>query len=218
MALLLSTVQTQFGLYKKDISDVGTDDLLQWLNFIGEQVYDAVKGTDPERYVDTSNTYTLTSSPQTEALPSDFGDIASWDMGFFEINVSASKDTDRRLTRTGPGADIPGYYITGNTNVIFTGIDDSSQYRLRYLPTRTDATLLTEYFTLDGTLTGAPLIPDGKLQYLIKALDVLYTQWDEMPGDEILADQRFARQLDQLILNVRREPDAYGLPDYSVSY
>lgn len=218
MALLLSTVKTQYGLFKKDISDVGSADFLQWTNFIGEQVYDAVKGTDPERFVDTSNTYTVSADPQTTALPSDFGDISSWDMGFFSVNSSTSKVSDRRLVRTGPGDGRPGFYVTGNTNVIFTGINDSSQYNLRYLPTRTDATDVTEYFTLDGTSSGAPLIPDGKLQYLLKALDVLYTQWDEVPQDEILADQRFMRQLDQLILNVRREPDAYGLSDYSSTF
>lgn len=218
MALQLSAVKTNFGLYKKDISDVGNDDFILWSNFLSEVLYDMVKGTDPERFVDTSNTYTVSSDPQTTALPSDFGDIASWDMGFFYIDPNDSTDTNRRLTRTGPGDYRVGYYITGNTNVVFTGINDSSQYRLRYLPERTKFTDISDYLTVDGTITGAPLIPDNKEQYLINALNVLYNQWDEMPGDEILADQRFMRSMDQLILNVRREPDSYGLPDYSVSF
>jgi len=203
---------------KKDISDVGNDDFVMWFNFIGERVYDVIKGTDSERFVDTSNTYTVSSNPQTTALPADFGDIASTGMGFFEINASDSSDTDRRLTRTGPGSGQVGYYITGNTNVVFTGMDGSEQFRLRYLPTRTKFTDITDYFTIDGLTGGAVLVPDNKEEYLIQALDVLYNQWDEMTGAEISSDHRFLRAMDNLILNVRREPDAYALADYSQSF
>jgi len=178
--------------------------------------YDHVKGTDPERFVDTSNTYTVSSNPQTSALPSDFNDIQEWGCGFYEID-SNGKDTNKRLVRTGPGVQTAGYYISG-TNVIFTGIDDSTQFRLRYMKERTEFTDTSDYFTIDGLSTGAVLIPDGKKRYLNAAIDVLYNIWDEMPGDEAFADARFVRQLDQLLSHVRKEPDAYALQDFSTYY
>lgn len=218
MAKTLTQIRTALENRKKDISDVPNDTFIEWCNFIGEAVYDSVKGTDPERFVNTSTTFTVATDPQTNSLPSDFDDIQSWDMGFFEINDSDSKDTDIRLIRTGPGSRQRGYFITGNTDVVFTGINNGTQFRLRYLPIRTDAAALADSFTIDATGSGAVLIPDGKLRFMVAALDTLYTIWDEMPGDEVLADQRFVRQLSLLLSNVRREPDAYGMPDFTVTF
>jgi len=216
MARTLQTIHDSFARRKKDISDVGSDVFIEWMNFIGDFVYDHVKGTDPERFTDTDTTYTVSSLFQSSALPSDFNDESEWENGFYEID-SSSVDTSRRLARTGPGRRDAGYFIKG-TNVIFTGIEDSSQFRLRYMPTRTELTALGDFFTIDGLTGGAVLVPDGKLRYLNAALDTLYNIWDDTVGAEGFADQRFVRQLDQLLTHIRKEPDAYCMTDFSSSF
>ena len=78
--------------------------------------------------------------------------------------------------------------------------------------------LESDYFTHDGSVTGELLVPDNKRQYLVDALDVQYTIWDEDPGAESLADVRFVRAMDQLLSHVKKEPNAYGLFDFTLNY
>jgi len=216
MALQLSDLRQSLLNRKKDLSDVSTTVFIEWCNYVADFAYDHVKGVDPERFIDDTNTYTVSSDPQTTALPSDFHDIGEWGTGFFLLD-SESKDTDKRLVRSGPGQRIIGYYIEG-TNVIFTGLDDSSVYRLRYLPQRTRFTAEADYFTIDALTGGADLVPNYKTQYLVDALDVLYSVWDEEVGAEGFADARFVRSLGQLLSHIKKEPSAYGLYDFSNYY
>ena len=86
------------------------------------------------------------------------------------------------------------------------------------MPEFTQFTAESDYFTLDALTGGAELVPDSKLRYLVDALDVLYTIWDEEPGAEGFADARFVRSLDQLLSHVKKEPSAYGLYDFTTYY
>jgi len=216
MAILLSTARQSLLNRKRDLSDVSTTVFTEWCNFVCDFAYDRIRGVDPERFMDSSTTYTVTSKPQTSALPADFLDMSEYGAGLFLID-SNGDDTNQRLTVTGPGRSDMGYYISGS-NIIFTGMDNSSQFRLRYMPTRTRFTTSTDYFTLDTLTSGTEIIPERNLDYLVNALDVLYTVWDEQPGDESFADARFVRALDQMLQEIKRCPDSYQLPDFSQLY
>jgi hypothetical protein len=98
--------------------------------------------------------------------------------------------------------------------VVFTEVD-GEDILLRYIPNNTAIDALTDYFTVDTTSGGVEIIPDEYLNYVIKALDVFYTQWDETSGAESLADFRFTRVLNEIIDNIRKEPDAHQLNDFS---
>jgi len=204
--LTLTQCQSALERLKKDISDVSQATFIEWCNFANRQFYDYIVGIDPERYIDQSNTYTVTSEPQTSALPSDFYHIQPTECGFYEID-SNSKNTDKRLVRTGFGSQTKGYYIQG-TNVVFTGMSGSEQFRLRYIPVLTTETALSDSIILDEIY----------LQAFVADLDVLYSQWDEESGMESLADFRFVRTLSALGQTIKKEPRAYALSDFSQYY
>ena len=129
-----------------------------------------------------------------------------WGCGFFRIDSNGDDTTDQ-LARTGFGSRQKGYYIQGS-NVVFTGNEDNTDYRLRYIPRLTTLTALTETIILDEIY----------LNHFVKDLDVYYNQWDEMPGNESLADFRFVRVLEELGNNIKTEPQAYDIPDDLVNY
>jgi len=215
MSLLVSDVQTAFGRRKRDITDVPAATFYEWADFVNKFVYRKLRGTDPERFMQ-STTFTVTSDPQTSALPADFRDVQPLGTGFF-IRNSDGTDSERTLGRTGFGSTSLGYYIT-TTNVVFTGLGNSEVIVLRYMPTQTKLTQSTQYFTLDGLTGGVEVIPDEYLEALIEALDVLYSRWDDNVSEESYADTRFVRALDELVNTLRREPDAFAIPDYSNNY
>src|SRR3990167_8008336 len=211
MAFQLSTAQTSLTNLKKDLSDVPQATFLEWCNFVARYIYNKLSNTDPERYINQATTFTVSASPQTSALPATFKNINPLGCGFFEIDDNGD-DTDYTLPRVPFGTQSKGFYIQG-TNVVFTGIEDGTLYRLRFIPELTDFDALADYWTVDNTLTGIEIVRDEDMDYIVKALDVLYCQWDETPDAESLADQRFVRALSGLIENYRKEPDAFALPD-----
>ena len=215
MALLVSDVRTAFERRKRDITDVPTSTFNEWCDFVNRFTYRKLSETDPGRYVKTQ-TINISSAPQTVALPSDFESIRPLGTGFFFVDDDGTQ-TERRLARTGFGSERIGYYIQG-TNVIITGIDDTQTFTLRYLPLSTKIDDSTDYFTVDTTVSGVETIPDEYLDYLIQAIDVRYTQWDEDPTSESLSDFRFIRALDDLLSHIRKEPSAYGLPDFTIMF
>ena len=135
--------------------------------------------------------------------------------GFFFIDDNGDA-TENTLTRTGFGSSKTGFYIS-KTNVVFTGIE-SSTYRLRYVPNPPTLDALDDYFTLDASASGDVIIEDQYLNYVVKALDVMYSQWDEEIGAESFADQRFINVLNEILDNIRKEPNAYSIPDFSITF
>lgn len=199
--------RTAFNRYKRDITDVGVSTFLEWLDYMNKFYYRKMIGVDPGRFVQTTD-YTITTSPSTEALPSDFKTIGTYETGFYIVNDNDDNETATRLVRTGYGSKQIGYYIEGTNQVTFTGINASKTVRLRYIPVCA---------TIDET-TDEILIPQEYQEYVMKALDVLYCQWDEEPGSESFADFRFVRLLNEMLDTIQREPAAYSLPDLSNYY
>lgn len=201
----LNTARTTLGSFLHDISDVSQDDFILWSNYANRQFYNFIVGIDPERFISTT-TFTVSSAPSTQALPADFMNIQPLGCGFYEIDDN-SEDTEFDLPRTGFGSRQAGYYIQG-TNVVFTGIEDGTQYKLRYIPKLTTLTAMTDTIILDEIY----------LEAFVNDLSRLYAIWDEDAGMESLSDFRFVRSLEELGNSIRKEPDAYAVPDTLSNY
>jgi hypothetical protein len=214
MALQVSDIKDAFGRLKRDITDVPNDTLVEWCDYVNKTAYRLILGVDPDRYIDSSSTYTVTASPSTQALPATFMNLQPINTGFFLVDSNG--DTQTRLPETGPGSSNKGYYLDGS-NVVFTGIANEV-YRLRYVVQPTKIDDLTDYMTLDTSVSGAPIIEDQYLEYAVKAVDVLYNQWDEEPGSESLADFRFIRVLNEMLSNMKKTPASYNMEDYTLMY
>lgn len=190
---------------KRDISDVSNNLFIQWCDNVDQYVYRFLIGSDPERLI-TTQSYTVSDSPETETLPSDFKDIQGWGCGIYKMDDNSEPTTDR-LSRTGYGSTQRGYYITG-TSLIFTGIESSETYTMRYVPIQ----------ATHDDLSDDLLLPEEYTDYYIKAVDVLYNIWDEEVGMESFADARYVRTLDELALTIRKEPPVYGLSNFSATF
>lgn len=215
MAITLQNVLDSLGNRLKDISDVPQATFIEWCNFANTQVYRHVLSIESERYL-LSQTYVVSTSPQTVTLPDDFKSIKPLACGIYERDNSG-KDTETSLGRTGFGSEVKGYYFD-RANLVFTGIESALTYVLRYAPTVFTFTALTDTFTTDGLATGQEIIPNEYLQFLVEDILVLYNQWDEQGGNESLADFRFSRLLNEYSQNIRRDPSSYDLPDFSQVY
>lgn len=216
MAIQLQTAKNSFARYKHDLTDVDNPQFVEWCDWLNKFAYRYVQGIDPDRHM-TETTFSVSSHPETESLPANFDNIQPIGCGFYLVNDSG-EDTDRELTQTGHGRRDQGYYFEGS-DVIFTGFDGNSQtIKLRYMQNITALTAITDYFTLDGTITGAEIIPDEYLQAVVYGLDTLYTQWDEEPGAESFADARFTRALDEFARNVKRTGGVYSIPSFNSYY
>ena len=214
MALTIQNARDALERRKRDISDVSSAVFGEWCDFVNKFAYRKLISTDAERFI-SSTSFTVSSEPQTSALPADFRNIQPLGTGFF-LQDSNGDDTTRTLARTGFGSKVPGYYISG-TNVVFTGMTNET-ITLRYIPTQTAISAVGDYFTVDGLTGGVEIIPNEYLLYLVNALDVMYSLWDDNVPEESFADARFVRALNELIETVRKEPDAYGIEDYTLNY
>lgn len=216
MAILLSDARASFLRYKSDLSDLDNTHFSEWADWLNKFAYRYIQGIDPDRYIQET-TFSVSSSPSSQALPATFDNIQPLGCGFFMVDDDGS-DTVDELTQTGQGRRDRGFYFEG-ANVVFTGFDGTSKtIQLRYMQTITALTAITQYFTLDGTVTGAEIIPDEYLQAVIYGLDTLYTQWDEEPGSESFADARFTRALDEFARNIKRTGGVYSIPSFNHYY
>lgn len=211
MALItLTQARNSLELLLKDIEDVSQETFIEWGNYANRQFYNFIIGIDPERFIDSATTYTVSTTPQTSALPADFMNIQPYNTGFFLVDQNGN-DTSYQLPYTGFGSNQAGYYIKGS-NVIFTGNtpngNGSSTYRLRYIPILDTLTAMSDTLILDEIY----------LECVRNDLNTLYQQWDEMASDESLADFRFTRTLNELANTIKKAPDAYGIPDFSNSF
>ena len=216
MAIQLSTARTSLENLKKDLSDVPQPTFVEWCNFVAREAYNRVTNLDPERYL-LQVSFVVSAEPQTSTLPTDFRNILPLGCGFFEVDDNG-KDSTRKLSRTGFGSHLKGYYIIAGNQVVFTGMNNSQTIRLRYIPQLTQYTQQSDFFTIDGLSTGVEVIEEDYLNYIVKALDTFYTQWDEVPGSESLADFRFVRIMDEMMSTLRTEPYSLSIPDFSNSF
>ncbi len=156
MAIQISDARTSLKRLKHDIDDI--DDVagtfLEWCNFANRQIYNCLCGIDLNRFV-TAQSYTaVTSGPQS--LPSDLMTMRGLGLGVFPLD-STGAPTGQRLAPTEFGSRKVGYYFERG-NIVFTGIPNPTSYVMRYLPKPVTFTADTEYFTLDGLITGVETV------------------------------------------------------------
>jgi len=200
-----SDIRTQLEYVLYDISDVSNALLINWCNLENRNLYRLVEGKDPGRLISTQS-YSVSTSPSTQALPSDFKDIDTEGCGFYKVDADGDQ-TDERLIPTGFGSTSRGYYIVG-TNVVFTGIDTESTYTLRYVPIPTDIALISTDLNIE----------DEYIELFTSGVKKRYHQWDEDPGAESIEDFRYARLRQDFIDTMRKDADVFSLPNNSGVY
>ncbi len=226
----LQTAFTSLQNLLKDISDVPQSTFVQWCEFIQEFTYRYLTGVDPERFI-KEIAFPITAGVQIYPIQSDFRDMQTWNTGFY-MTDDQGVNTGIRLPLTTPGSGgssngglglwwggaFAGYYLNGS-NYVFTPNPTKNLILIqRYTPVVTPLVSINQYFTTDGTITGFPVIPGEYIQYLVKALAVQYMVWDEEVGAESYSDARFTRTLDELCENIRRQPQAMPMLDFSGIY
>jgi len=90
---------------------------------------------------------------------------------------------DNKLGETGFGSAEEGFYFN-RSNLIFTNAEEKS-FVFRYIPKPVALSSINEYFTLDGTVGGVVLIEDRHKEYLIRALDVMYCDWEASQKNQL---------------------------------
>lgn len=203
----------------KDIQDVPQSTFVQWCEYINDFAYRYLLGVDPHRWLKTV-TFNVTAGTDTYTIPSDFRDMETWDTGFFLVNTQPTpfQTLNLRLPLTGPGVQGLGYYISRGS-FIFTPMPvQNVTYTQIYSVKNARLFSIDQYFTLDGTADGYPILEKEYLRYVVNALAVQYMIWDEQPGPEGYWDNRYQRTLDELCENIRRQPQAMGMLDFSQIY
>lgn len=207
----LSELRDEFLLLKKDLSDVDNEVFVSWVRNIQRYIYRRMNSVDPSWYAKSQNYAVFTG---TQSLPADFGSINAMDTGFYLIS-SDGTPSSRRLFPTNFGSRRPGFHLNGKSEVVFSGINNPRPYILRYTPRTTPVTSINDYFTVDGTVNTIEIVPDEFLEFIIKALDVYYSQWDEEVSSEGFADARFVRVMDDLFAQLPRTPQVYDMNSFN---
>lgn len=131
-----------------------------------------------------------------------------WDkLELVENSVNGNDELDDKLGVTNYGSKKEGYYLDAG-NVVFTSavnIEDKD-YVMAYMPQPPTFVDLDSYFSIDLTETGIAIVEDRHLEYLVKAVDVLYEQWDRDVGAESVSDFRMVRALGEVLSSINRVP------------
>lgn len=153
---------------------------------------------DPERFV-TTQSYTVSSNPSTQALPTGYRDNNEYGLGFFIQNTDGTASTNQ-LGLTSYGSTAVGYYITG-TNVVFTGINTSTTVVLRYIPVLADIDAVADTF----------VVPDENKELVQEGMVLYYYRYNE-DGREGEQEMRFMRLLDLFKDGLPKAPNVRILP------
>lgn len=141
-----------------------------------------------------------------------------------ESEVNGKGQLDKKLGVTGYGNPNLGYYLEGS-NIVLTGggypynrqILDLD-FVMKYIPLPPTIDALADYITVDGTANTAMIVEDRHLEYMVKAVDVLYEQWDDNNQAESVADFRFVRALGNLIDGYNRTPQVSTMKNPSSNF
>jgi len=140
-----------------------------------------------------------------------------WDkLELIESETNGQNETSDKLGITGYGRKQEGYFLEGS-NIVFTGVA-GGDYMMKYMPQPPVLDELTDYFTVDGTAATAGLVEDRHLEFLVKAIDVLYSQWDEDREGESIADQRFVRALGEVLETTAQAPQISQMEDFTSNF
>jgi len=208
-SLLVSDVKTVYARFKRDITDVSNATFIDWCDWVNKFAFRHILGIDPERLVNTT-TVIATAGDLRTYLPTDFRDLQRFGCGFYEYKNSNQYNAEPLLL-TNPNSGLTGASIQDGY-VYWTPypISETKTYQLRYAPTEPEIDALTDYFI-------APL-SSAYMKYLIDAIDVFYSQWDEDIPMEGIGDARFARLLDELSRNIKQTPNVYSLDDFTNNF
>lgn len=215
-ALQVQEAYDAFGRLKRDITDVPLATFYEWCDYLNKFAYRYLIGIDPERFV-SSSSVNVVAGTTSYSLPADFRSLQASGTGLFELDTDGNP-TGYTLAVTGFGSQNEGYYISGSNIVITPNPTKSANYTFRYIPDVTTIDESTDYFTVSTALDSDIILPSEFKEYVVKALDVFYNQWDEDLAMESFSDARFIRALDELARTYKRTPDVYGLPDYTIYY
>lgn len=212
----LSSLKTSYQNYKQDITDVSNELFIEWCNYILSFIYTKIVNSDPDKLF-TTQTINVVAGTTHYALNSNFRDVARFGSGLYPTD-STGAAVGNPFPYTGYASSSGGYYIENDDIVITPTPQKSDTYILRYIPNPPAFTALTDYFSSDKTSTGTPLLRDEDREFLIRALDVQYSMWDEDLSIEPIADQRFVRILSEMLSRQRSTPNAYSLNSYIGSF
>lgn len=211
MSLQVQNAYSAFSRYKKDVSDVSQELILDWCNNIYWYIYRRITKQTPDQFM-LEYEIPYVSGITQYALPSDFGNLKSFGTGIYPVD-KAGVPAGQTIPYSNFGSNALGYYLNNN-NIIFTPrVGNLFSYNpiLRYVSKPFTLTSLDDYFTLDGTSSGQEVISLEFRDYVVKALDVFYSQWDEDPGAESTADFRFVRIMNDLLTDIRKTPSVFGI-------
>jgi len=203
---MITVAQARTGLEnrKKDITDVSSSVFLEWCNTINNFAYRHLIGTDPERYI-SETTISVVSGTSDYDLPATFNNVQVLGTGLYERDSNNIAIDTQRLPVTGVGSQQYGYYISGAYITITPTPASSYTLSLRYIPNLTQLTATSDSLVIDQPY----------LLYVINALDVLYSIWDEDKNNEAFADARFVRSLSELVNNMRYGVQIVSIPNVS---
>lgn len=204
MAFTLTTIKARLSRRIKDIRNVSNDLLYDWATDVNQGLYRTMFRADPERFI-TNQSYTVSTSPSTQALPAGFRGTQEAGCGIFYQNSDGTAG-DRPLTITHYGSPMTGYYING-TNVIFTGINATQIFILRYVPVLADIDALSDTF----------VVPDENLDLVTEGMVVQYYKFME-DSREVTAGQRYAALEGDFSEKLPKLPLVMAYPDNSTSF
>lgn len=202
--MTLTELRAEFLLLKRDLGNVGVPLFIQWANYVARAYRQKLAKTDPEQLILTQD-YTITTSPSSQAEPTDFANIQPDTAGFLRVGDDGDL-TDDYLVRTGPGRSDRGYWWS-KSSFNFTGITGET-YKLRYI------TKHTEYTSMDDEF----IVPEKYSLMSMDGLDLLFNQWSDKSGAESLSGQRFLTQFSEVFEDLPKEPRVFEIPDLSSAF
>jgi hypothetical protein len=131
-----------------------------------------------------------------------------------QVNFEVANKND--LDEVSFGSTSPGFYLTGNQLALVQ--QAGTNLLMRYIPQAPNFTSLTDYFTLDKTATGQPIVEDRHKELLLKAIDLHYAQWDEDMSMEGVADARFTRVLYDVLDSYKRTAKVFSFENTNSSF
>lgn len=161
--MLLSELQTGFTLRIDGDNDLSEAKFIAMANDLADMLYPVQVGANTSRY-QAEEDYTVSSSPSTQALPTDYQSFNTGDCGIYQMNGTTVVG---KLNTVPYGSTFKGYRISG-ANIVFSGLENAS-LKLIYVPARTVFTSLSDDFN----------VPVWFKPMLIQGLVALYYRYEE---------------------------------------
>jgi len=208
MALSVANAWADVQSRVSNIGDVDSTQQLHLASIVNREIRQTLADVDPERVIST-DTISVVSGTASYALPSDFQDIQPDSCGFFLVDANGNA-TATRKTRTGYGSRKIGYYISGTNAVLTPDPTASETLTLRYIPTISDFAADTENFAVDERYRN--LVRAGLLK------EYYWQKGSYKDADYAFWSSEYANRTEEFIDTIRKEPNAFSIPDNSSSY